>query len=73
MRSLLLTLTEALAQDVEAEVAGLVAEREETYGQINLLTQHIAQLQQEVALARRSSSPGDAATASSATSESSPM
>src|SRR5258706_1432080 len=48
-------------QQVEAEVAGLIAEREETYAQISVLNQHIVQLQQEVAMARRAASPPDSA------------
>ncbi|HLT02578.1 MAG TPA: DivIVA domain-containing protein, partial [Geminicoccaceae bacterium] len=46
-------------QQVEAEVAALVAEREDLYGQIGLLNQHIQQLQQEVASSRRTSTPGE--------------
>src|SRR6476620_5125832 len=49
-------------QQVEAEVAALVAEREETYAQIGLLNQHIAQLQQELASSRRMAPIGDSAT-----------
>src|SRR5258707_12222843 len=48
-------------QQVEAEITGLVAEREEMYAQVNLLNQHVAQLQHEVAMARRSAAPTDAA------------
>ncbi len=40
-------------QQVEAEVAALTAEREELYAQINVLNQHVQQMQQEVANARR--------------------
>jgi len=39
---------ERYVQTVEAEVAALVAEREELYGQIGLLNQHIQQLQHEM-------------------------
>src|SRR5262245_1656362 len=47
-------------QQVEAEIAALAAEREETYAQIGMLNQHVAQLQAEVANARRFAAPGDA-------------
>src|SRR4030088_1551198 len=48
-------------QQVEAELAGLAAEREEACVQTSLLNQHIAQLQQELTVARRAARPGDSA------------
>ena len=50
-------------QQVEAEVAALTAEREELYAQINVLNQHVQQMQQEVANARRlMTTPGEGLT-----------
>src|SRR4029450_2291766 len=47
-------------QQVEAEGAALTAEREELYAQINVLNQHVQQMQQEVANARRlMTAPGE--------------
>src|SRR5687767_15858260 len=40
-------------QQVEAELAALAAERDEIYGQVALLNQHVQHLQQELASTRR--------------------
>ena len=57
---------ERYVQQVEAEVAALVAEREELYGQIGLLNQHIQQLQHELNT-RRYAAPSRRATSPTAT------
>src|SRR6476469_8817709 len=46
-------------QQVEAEIAALAAEREETYAQITLLNQHVVALQGELDAARRFVASGD--------------
>src|SRR5215475_4352297 len=46
---------------VEAEVAALAAEREELYGQLNLLNQHLQQIQHDLSAARRGVAPADTA------------
>src|SRR5262245_6627397 len=46
-------------QQVESEIAALAAERDEAYGQITLLNQHLAQAQQELLALRRYATPVD--------------
>src|SRR5689334_15396493 len=46
---------------VEAEVAALAAEREELYGQINLMSQHLQQVQHDLSNARRGIAPAETA------------
>ena len=46
-------------QQVEAEIAALAAEREETYAQITMLNQHVVGLQAELDSARRFVASGD--------------
>src|SRR5262245_17805681 len=49
-------------KQIELEIAALAGERDEAYAQLNVLNQHLQQMQHELASARRFVATGDSVT-----------